>query len=53
MFESLGITQADFEKANTVMSKKVGLVLKRNPNEAWVNQYNPDLSRVWNANLDI
>ena len=35
------------------MSKKVSIILKRNPQDVWVNQYNADLSRAWNANLDI
>ena len=53
MFKFLGITQENFEKANKLMSKKVSIILKRNPQDIWVNQYNPDLSRAWNANLDI
>ena len=53
MFKVLGITQEGFEKANKLMSNKVSIVLKRNPQDVWVNQYNPDLSRAWNANLDI
>ena len=35
------------------MSKKVSIILKRSPQDVWVNQYNPDLSRAWNANVDI
>ena len=53
MFIVLGITQEGFEKANKLMSNKFCIVLKRNPQDVWVNQYNPDLSRAWNANLDI
>ncbi len=29
------------------------ILLKRDPKEAWVNGYNPDLLRAWNANMDI
>ncbi|XP_029987916.1 uncharacterized protein LOC115417874 [Sphaeramia orbicularis] len=27
--------------------------LKRHPKDCWVNAYNPDLLRAWNANMDI
>ena len=53
IFKVLGITQQGFEKANKLMSNKVSIVLKRNPQDVWVSRYNPDLSRAWNANLDI
>ena len=53
MFDSLEINQRDFEKANQLMTKKDSIILKRNPQDVWVNQYNSDLSRAWNANLDI
>ena len=29
------------------------LVLKRNPNEMHINSYNPDILRIWQANMDI
>uniref|UniRef100_A0A671TM37 ATP-dependent DNA helicase n=2 Tax=Sparus aurata TaxID=8175 RepID=A0A671TM37_SPAAU len=29
------------------------VMLKRHPNDCWVNAYNPDLLRAWNANMDI
>nr|XP_021330385.1 uncharacterized protein LOC101882679 [Danio rerio] len=29
------------------------VLLKRDPKETWVNGYNPDLLRAWNANMDI
>ncbi|XP_051814270.1 EF-hand domain-containing protein D1 isoform X1 [Acanthochromis polyacanthus] len=29
------------------------VMLKRQPKECWVNAYNPDLLRAWNANMDI
>ncbi|KAE8281772.1 ATP-dependent DNA helicase PIF2 [Larimichthys crocea] len=28
-------------------------MLKRDPNECWINAYNQDLLRAWNANMDI
>ncbi|XP_078328201.1 uncharacterized protein LOC144623627 [Crassostrea virginica] len=53
LFEKLGITQEQFEEANKTLSKSTSVVLKRNPNEAWVNQYNRELLSCWNANMDI
>ncbi len=29
------------------------MVLKRQVNEVWVNQYNKQLLKTWNANMDI
>jgi len=53
MFASIGINQEIFEMAYNKMTKKTSVVLKRKPNDVWVNQYNPDLLRCWNANMDI
>ena len=53
LFTKIGITQNDFEEANDVLTKKVNIVLKREPQDAWVNHYNPDLVRCWNVNMDI
>ncbi|XP_072232324.1 uncharacterized protein [Leuresthes tenuis] len=52
-FESLGIHQGLFERAYSICSKKKSIVLKRNPSEIWVNQYNKDLLRAWQGNMDI
>uniref|UniRef100_A0A3Q3GL43 ATP-dependent DNA helicase n=1 Tax=Kryptolebias marmoratus TaxID=37003 RepID=A0A3Q3GL43_KRYMA len=29
------------------------VMMKRDPKDSWVNGYNPDLLRAWNANMDI
>lgn len=29
------------------------VMLKRDPNDCWINNYSPDLLRAWNANMDI
>ena len=43
------------EYLNSVVSLTSGCVvmLKRDANNCWVNNYNPDLLRAWNANMDI
>ena len=53
LFDSIGIQQGDFERANNVLSSKASIVLKRQPQDVWVNLYNPHLIRCWNANMDI
>ncbi|XP_029976984.1 uncharacterized protein LOC115409845 isoform X4 [Salarias fasciatus] len=53
LFSSMGIDQSVFEKAMQLTTKKTSVVLKRNVDDVWVNQYNKDLLRCWNANLDI
>ena len=53
LFEDLNITQKEFEDANNVIAKRDDVILKRNPQDSWVNQYNPSLLRAWNANMDI
>nr|XP_055075157.1 uncharacterized protein LOC129454640 [Misgurnus anguillicaudatus] len=52
-FQSIGIDQAVFEKAYKKCSKKKSVVLKRNPKDVWVNQYNKHLIRAWQGNMDI
>ncbi|XP_048251539.1 uncharacterized protein LOC125379306 [Haliotis rufescens] len=53
LFSAIGISQDMFQVACDTLSKKTNVVMKRNPNDVWVNQYNPDLLRCWNANMDI
>ncbi|XP_071958642.1 uncharacterized protein [Antedon mediterranea] len=53
LFQSLDITQSTYEDANNCITNEEKIVLKRNPQDAWVNQYNPSLLRAWNANMDI
>ena len=59
--ESIGdvLTQAGFEnydefkQALQLLGNRPQVVQKREPKDAWINQYNPDLLRAWNANMDI
>ena len=48
-----GLTQDELEIALGRMATKVSIVMKREPNECWTNQYNKHLLRGWNANIDI
>lgn len=53
LFKHLRINQATFERAYKTFSRNTQVVLKRQVNEAWVNQYSKPLLKCWNANLDI
>ncbi|XP_073681626.1 uncharacterized protein [Garra rufa] len=53
LFKHLGINQASFEVAYNSFSQNTQIVLKREVNEVWVNQYSKPLLKCWNANLDI
>lgn len=49
----LGINQANFEDAYKCFSQNTLVVLKRQVNEVWINQYSKPLLKCYNANLDI
>ncbi|XP_070411903.1 uncharacterized protein [Nothobranchius furzeri] len=53
LFNSIGIDQTTFETVYKLTSTKTTVVHKRNIHDIWVNQYNTDLLRCWNANMDI
>ncbi|XP_034537729.1 uncharacterized protein LOC117811513 isoform X2 [Notolabrus celidotus] len=53
LFDSLGITQRAFERAYKLFSRNTHVVLKREVNEVWVNQFSKPLLKCWNANMDI
>lgn len=52
-FQHFGISQEMFQKANCLLTKRTSIVLQRKPQDVWINQYNPDLLRCWQANMDI
>ena len=29
------------------------VVMQRKPSESWINTYNPDVIRIWQANMDL
>ena len=53
IFNELNVTQDQYEEAHKRLAKKRSIVLERNPNELWINQYNPCLLKCWDANMDI
>ncbi|XP_071155864.1 uncharacterized protein [Mytilus edulis] len=53
IFKKAGLTQESFEKCYCFITNRNTVVLKRQPNEIYTNQYNPHLLRAWDANMDI
>ncbi|XP_061175632.1 uncharacterized protein LOC133184560 [Saccostrea echinata] len=53
LLQKAGLTQEEFEKCFSFITKRNTVVLKRLPNELFTNQYNEHLLRAWNANMDI
>ncbi|XP_063405704.1 uncharacterized protein LOC134689670 [Mytilus trossulus] len=53
IFKKAGLTQESFEQYFRFITNRNTVVLKREPNEIYTNQYNPHLLRAWNANMDI
>lgn len=53
LFKKAGVTQEEFEEASNIITKRTNITLQRQPRDVWTNQYNPDLLRCWNANMDI
>ena len=53
IFQKAGITQQIFENSMNLLSKKPTVILKREPQHCWINQYNSTLIKAWNANKDI
>ncbi|RXN36942.1 replicase helicase endonuclease [Labeo rohita] len=47
------LSMDDYNNYVEALSTSSVILLKRDPKEAWVNGYNPDLLRAWNANMDI
>ncbi|CAF4185611.1 unnamed protein product, partial [Rotaria sordida] len=46
-------TYEDYEQALRVVHTRTIIIHKREPNARWVNQYNEELLRAWDANMDI
>ena len=53
LFQKLGIDQMRYQAAHDLLTGRQCVVLKRDPHEVWINQYNPHLLRCWDANMDI
>lgn len=47
------MTKKEYLKYVTHLTSNSVVLLKRDPNNCWINNYNPDLLRAWNTNRDI
>lgn len=53
LLNQAGLTQQQFEECFSAITKRNTTVLNRKHSEIFTNQYNKDLLRAWNANMDI
>ena len=53
VLQRAGISQHDLEKALNVLSQRPTIMYKRQPQDCWVNVYNPILLAAWDGNMDI
>ena len=47
------VSSDDYHKALSISERGKTVILKRKPNEMWVNNYNPHFMKAWQANHDI
>ncbi|CAI5684869.1 unnamed protein product [Oreochromis niloticus] len=47
------LTMNEYEQCLQDINKKTALILKRDPKDCWINNYNPHLLEAWNSNLDV
>ncbi|TKS65838.1 ATP-dependent DNA helicase PIF7 [Collichthys lucidus] len=53
LFQHVGVSQGSFEAAYDRCASKTQVVLKRQANAVWINQYSKPLLKCWNANIDV
>ena len=53
ILKTLGISQTQLEADLALMTNRQTMYLKRRVKDQWVNNYNKDLIRCWNGNMDI
>ena len=53
VLEKCNLTAEQYREYVDNLSTAPTIHLRRRPDECWINQYNPHLLRVWDANMDI
>ena len=48
-----GVPQATYLQGLRICYKGYSVVMQRTPQDSWINTYNPDIIRVWKANMDL
>ena len=51
--ENVGVDSHDYHDALAISTRGNVVIMKRKPNEQWVNNYNPHFMKAWMANMDI
>ena len=49
----IGVTDEEYHDAISIMEKGFQLILKRSIKERFVNNFNPEWLKAWNANIDV
>ncbi|XP_047245588.1 uncharacterized protein LOC124882907 isoform X2 [Girardinichthys multiradiatus] len=47
------LTMFEYERCLQAINKKTVVILKRDPKDCWINNYNPHLLEAWDANIDV
>ena len=53
LLHKAGVTSDLYLCGLKIFSTENSVVMKRKPSESWINTYNPDIIRVWKANMDL
>ena len=53
LLDEHGWTYEQYEWSLSTVHSRPTIIHKREPNARWVNQYNEEMLRAWNANMDI
>ena len=53
LLEKAEMTWATYRNLFDIVTKRVTVVMKRDSKDCWINNYNPALLDIWNANMDI
>ena len=51
--KSLNVSELDYDEAIGIMEKGNQIVLKRNVNERFINNFNPEIAKAWDGNTDF
>ena len=47
------VSHSTYIQGLKICSKGNNVIMQRKPSESWINTYNPDVIRVWRANMDL
>uniref|UniRef100_A0A3B5QQ24 ATP-dependent DNA helicase n=1 Tax=Xiphophorus maculatus TaxID=8083 RepID=A0A3B5QQ24_XIPMA len=53
LLQACNMTKIEYNGHVDALTSGMVVMMKRDPKDSWVNGYNPDLLRAWNANMDI